>query len=214
MNSQQLGAQMILQKLLLTFIFINAGFSSLSDWTELKTGCYKFGQKALTWEEAQAHCLADEAKIVEIETAEENSALTAEILRQGLDGKRLLFWLGLIDIDGTLPKNWVRDSTKEKLGWKGEWARGEGETRGENCAFLWASSAKPRVRLGSWHDISCRSKGFPFADTKIQLSLAALCKKKSCSAPRIEDGNNTNTSISEDKTEVNDGTTIICSLVI
>ena len=84
----------------------------------------------MTWEEAQAHCLADEAKIVEIETAEENSALTAEILRQGLDGKQLLFWLGLIDIDGTLPKNWVRDSTKEKLGWPGEWARGEGETRG------------------------------------------------------------------------------------
>ena len=138
---------------------------------------FRFGQKALTWEEAQAHCLADEAKIVEIETAEENSALTAEILRQGLDGKQLLFWLGLIDIDGTLPKNWVRDSTKEKLGWKGEWARGEGETRGENCAFLWASSAKPRVRLGSWHDISCRSKGFPFANTKIQLSLAALCSK-------------------------------------
>ena len=137
----------------------------------------RFSQDALTWEEAQTLCLGDEAKLVEIETPEENSAITAEIVRQGLTSKQLHFWLGLVDIDRTLPKNWVFDSTKEAPDWKGEWATGEGETRGEHCAFLWASAEKPRITLGSWHDINCGWKGFPFANAKTFLSLAALCGK-------------------------------------
>ena len=137
----------------------------------------RFGQDALTWEEAHALCLADEAKLVEIETAEENSAITGEIVRQGLTSKHLHFWMGLVDIDRTLPKNWVFDSTKEKPEWKGEWATAEGETRGEHCAFLWASTEKPLVTLGSWHDINCGWNGFPFANKRTFLSLAALCSK-------------------------------------
>ena len=132
----------------------------------------RFGQNAVTWDEAKQFCGSQGGKLVEIETTEENSAIGAEILRQGISSKQLLFWTGLVGLDRRRPKNWVFDSTKEKPAWT-EFHPGQGETEEENCAFLWAFSA-PEVPFGSWHDINCGSKGFFFAN-RIHLSITALC---------------------------------------
>ena len=132
----------------------------------------RFGQNAVTWDEAKQFCGSQGGKLVEIETTEENSAIGAEILRQRISSKQLLFWTGLVGLDRRRPKNWVFDSTKEKPAWT-EFHPGQGETEEENCAFLWAFSA-PEVPFGSWHDINCGSKGFFFAN-RIHLSITALC---------------------------------------
>lgn len=194
------------RNLILIFIFFERGFSSKSGWVQLESGCYQFGQNAVTWDEAKQFCGSQGGKLVEIETTEENSAIGAEILKQRISSKQLLFWTGLVGLDRRRPKNWVFDSTKEKPAWT-EFHPGQGETEEENCAFLWAFSA-PEVPFGSWHDINCGSKGFFFAN-RIHLSITALCERQSCpsSVPTTRWN-------STDGQAVKDETVVVCSLVI
>ena len=85
----------------------------------------RLGERAQTFTDARNFCLSQQAKLVEIETAEENSAITDEIVRQG--GRNRLFWLGLVATEGQglLPKTWVYDSTKRKPAWAGNWHAGQ-----------------------------------------------------------------------------------------
>ena len=132
----------------------------------------------MSWEEAKSFCHSNEAKLVEIETATEDFAITNEIENQGIGDKKLLFWLGVVNIANQLPKKWVYDSTKEIPLWE-NWAWRNGDEDGENCVFLWAFTDKqyPVVTLGSWHDIRCNMTGFTYTDPKTFLSIAALCGK-------------------------------------
>ena len=143
----------------------------------------RFGERAQTFADARNFCRSQQAKLVEIENAEENSAITDEIVRQG--GRNRLFWLGLVATEGqgALPKAWVYDSTKRKPAWAGNWHAGQDQQAGEYCAFLWSHiEPKAQVEMGTWHDIDCRSTGFKFPGgwkehEKTFLSLAPLCGK-------------------------------------
>ena len=141
----------------------------------------RFGERAQTFKDARNFCLSQQARLVEIETAEENSAITNEIVRQG--GRNRLFWLGLVATEGqgSLPKAWVYDSTKRKPAWTGNWHAGQDQQRGEYCAFLWSHiEPKAQVEMGTWHDMDCRSTGFKYPGgweehLKTFLSLTPLC---------------------------------------
>jgi len=169
------------------------GLSCQTEWKQLVTGCYMFGERAQTFADARNFCLSQQAKLVEIETAEENSAITDEILRQG--GRNRLFWLGLVATEGQglLPKTWVYDSTKRKPEWAGNWHAGQDQQAGEYCAFLWSHiEPKAQVDMGTWHDMDCRSTGFKFPGgwkehEKTFLSLTPLCEKPSCNSGSVRE---------------------------
>ena len=139
----------------------------------------RFGERAQTFTDARNFCRSQQAKLVEIETAEENSAITDEIVRQG--GRNRLFWLGLVANEGPLLKTWVYDSTKNTPAWAGNWHAGQGQQAGEYCAFLWSHiEPKAQVEMGTWHDMDCKSAGFRFPDgwkdhLKTFLSLTPVC---------------------------------------
>merc|ERR1712062_570723 len=53
-------------------------------WTQLSTGCYRFHETPMTQSEAKKFCEEEQevpARLVEIDSAEENRALMAEIKR-------------------------------------------------------------------------------------------------------------------------------------
>jgi len=170
------------------------GLSCQNEWKQLTTGCYMFGERAQTFAESRNFCLSQQARLVEIETAEENSAITDEIVRQG--GRNRLFWLGLVATEGqgSLPKAWVYDSTKRKPAWAGNWHAGQDQQRGEYCAFLWSHiEPKAQVEMGTWHDMDCRSTGFKYPGgweehLKTFLSLTPLCEKPSCKSVSVRTG--------------------------
>merc|ERR1712130_1089259 len=54
-------------------------FTCEAPWTQLSTGCYRFHESPLTQSEARKFCEEEESHLVEIDSAEENSAIIAEI---------------------------------------------------------------------------------------------------------------------------------------
>jgi len=110
-------------------------FSCMAPWTQLSTGCYRFNEQAMTWSEAQQFCNNTQAKLVEIDSAEENLAILEEIKKQGYKGKKMEFWLGLTDLEKE--GDWMLASTGERPAYT-NWAEDEPNDHGggEDCAYL------------------------------------------------------------------------------
>ena len=53
----------------------------------------------MTWFEAKDHCKRKGAKLVEIDSEEENRALAEKINNRGYTDKNMNFWIGLSDVD-------------------------------------------------------------------------------------------------------------------
>merc|ERR1712088_243712 len=72
-------------------------------WTQLSTGCYRFHESlssSLRQSEAKKFCEEEQevpARLVEIDSAEENNAIIAEIQRRDFVSRKIEFWLGITD---------------------------------------------------------------------------------------------------------------------
>merc|ERR1719458_649196 len=67
-------------------------------WTQLSTGCYRFHESPMTQSEAKKFCEEEQqvtARLVEIDSAEENRAIIAEMKRR--NSQKIHFWLGITD---------------------------------------------------------------------------------------------------------------------
>merc|ERR1712088_1178603 len=142
-------------------------------WTQLSTGCYRFHESQMTQTEAKRFCEEEQgvsARLVEINSAEENRAIVAEMQRQNSFSRKINFWLGINDRHSE--GDWVFESTGKSVkftNWNsGEPNNGNGNPGSENCAFI--------NELEKWNDVDCNGK--PSNGWK----RTALCEK-SCVAP-------------------------------
>jgi hypothetical protein len=134
-------------------------------WTLLSTGCYRFHESpSLTQSEAKKFCEEEQqvpAHLVEIDSAEENIAILAEIHRQNFVSRGIYFWLGITDRHSE--GDWVLESTGKSVVFT-DWNSGEpnnaGASGSENCAFINDEY--------KWNDCKCEQAS-PW--------LTAICEK-------------------------------------
>ena len=65
----------------------------------LDTFFSSFVEKPMSWFAANNYCKSVGAKMVEINSEEENAAIVKEITRGGYKDRRMYFWIGLTDLD-------------------------------------------------------------------------------------------------------------------
>merc|ERR1712210_259273 len=126
-------------------------------WTQLSTGCYRFHESPMTQSEAKKFCEEEQqvpARLVEIDSAEENRAIVAEMQRRDSFSRKINFWLGITDRHSE--GHWLLESTGKSVVFT-DWNPKYGEpnnagTHGsENCAHINMYSEK-------WNDIYCNDK--------------------------------------------------------
>merc|ERR1712233_295356 len=135
-------------------------------WTQLSTGCSRFHESPMTQSEARKFCEEEQlipSHLVEIESAEENNAIIAEIRRRNFLSRKIEFWLGITDRHSE--GRWVLESTGKSVVFT-DWNAGEPNNgaSGENCAHI-------NNRVYKWNDIKCNSR------TEWSLMLTALCEQ-------------------------------------
>ena len=115
--------------------------------------------------------------LVEIDSAEENSAIISEINTRGFNQQEKQFWLGLTD--RLTEGEWVLESTRKEptfTNWdifqpdnggifkkKNEKTRQQKLFKNEHCAYITTST--------KWNDFNCKETGF------LHWTLNALCEK-------------------------------------
>ena len=135
-------------------------------WTQLSTGCYRFHESPMTQIEAKKFCEEDQevpARLVEIDSAEENRAIDAEMQRRNSFSQKINFWLGITDRQSE--GDWVFESSGKSVvftNWHSSEPNNYGS--GENCAHIAAAF--------EWNDSLCGSK-----TTKHGWTATALCEK-------------------------------------
>merc|ERR1712210_272999 len=121
-------------------------------WTQLSTGCYRFHESPMTQIEAKKFCEEEQqvpAHLVEIDSAEENRAIVAEIKRRNFVQRKTNFWLGITDRHSE--GHWVLESTGKSVVFT-NWLSGEPNNwgSGENCAQTSVAY--------EWNDRKCSDK--------------------------------------------------------
>ena len=109
----------------------------------------------MTQSEAKKFCEEEQqvpARLVEIDSAEENRAIVAEIKRRNFLSRKIDFWLGITDRHSE--GHWVLESTGESVVFT-DWNSGEPNNNGrsgtENCVHINPSYYK-------WNDLDCNDK--------------------------------------------------------
>ena len=124
----------------------------------------------MTWWESNDHCLGAGGRLVEIDSAEENTALAEEISREYPD-RSINFWMGLRDAqregDWRLASNGLEPSFLN-------WHPGQPDNyENEDCAWFRTGSNVSNVWEKQWFDIKCNANANfgPFP-----IFLHALCE--------------------------------------
>merc|ERR1712018_809842 len=142
-------------------------------WTQLSTGCYRFHESPMTQSEAKKFCEEEQevpAHLVEIDSAEENRAIIAEMHRQNSFSQKINFWLGITDRHSE--GHWVLESTGKSVvftDWKSGEPNNAGRSGSENCAFI--------NELEGWNDVDCNGK------PNNGWTRTALCEKRDLGLP-------------------------------
>ena len=113
----------------------------------------RFHESPLTQSEAKKFCEEEQqvpARLVEIDSAEENRAIIAEIKRRNFVRRKIEFWIGITDRHSE--GHWVLESTGKSVGFT-DWDSGEpnNANSGENCASHNVNHSY------KWNDENCNS---------------------------------------------------------
>ncbi|XP_062596426.1 ladderlectin-like [Saccostrea cucullata] len=117
-----------------------------SNWISFGSSCYMIIAQKKSWDNAAIKCLQYGAKLVEIETKEENNFLKQ---RTSIYNRKE-FWIG--GIDEFLEGRFVWASTGSSLTFT-DWNKGEpnNDKSREDCIEI----SRHPARLGMWNDNSC-----------------------------------------------------------
>ena len=120
----------------------------------------------MTQSEAKKFCEEEQqvpARLVEIDSAEENRAIVDEIKRRNFASRKIEFWIGITDQHSE--GHWVLESNGKSVVFT-EWNSGEPNSAGtygsENCAYI--------NYYYKWNDIYCNDK------TRGGYMRTALCE--------------------------------------
>ena len=120
----------------------------------------------MTQSEAKKFCEEEQqvpARLVEIDSAEENRAIVAEMQRRNSFSRKINFWLGITDRHSE--GQWLLESTFKSVVFT-DWRSGEpnnnGRSGSENCVVINGNY--------QWNDVDCNDKTGIYTKT-------ALCEK-------------------------------------
>ena len=147
----------------------------------------------MTWFEANDHCKGKGAKLVEIDSEEENTALAEKINNRGYTDKNMNFWIGLPDVDNEGVWKLASDNSDATyLNWdSGQPNNGGGN---EDCA---------RLRMGrpewkeKWSDLRCDKDRSSYNH---YITLHALCEIENVSSTTTSTTTSTSTKTSTSTT--------------
>ena len=122
----------------------------------------------MTQSEAKKFCEEEQevpARLVEIDSMEENRAIVAEIQQRDFFSRKIEFWLGITDRHSE--GHWVLESTGKSVvftnwgSWEPNNGNGNRGNRGsENCVNIntyWIHQ-DPSGSLWTWNDVDCNDK--------------------------------------------------------
>ena len=113
----------------------------------------------MSWFAANNYCKSVGAKLVEINSEEENAAIVGEIERGGYKDRRMYFWLGLTDLDDE--RTWKLASNGEEadyLNWDTSYPQApEPNNHGgnEHCAHM--RTGPCTSWKDTWADLDCNT---------------------------------------------------------
>ncbi|KAL4218161.1 hypothetical protein ACF0H5_022897 [Mactra antiquata] len=125
-------------------------------WIPYSGSCYRFGHQALTFFEAEHYCQQHNARLVHIESADENNFLKQEMSQLIADR----WWIGLSDDDIEGKFVWYGTTSKPEFT---DWSAGNpsDSLHNEDCVELIRYQNKEM----HWNDIDCHT------------TRAAICEK-------------------------------------
>ena len=139
----------------------------------------------MSWFAANSYCKSVGAKLVEIDSEEENAAIVEEINRGGYKNRSRFFWIGLTDAikEGTW-KLASNDTTATYLNWDetyGQAPEPNNFNDNEDCAHK-RSGGCPDWDHSGWADLDCDKTMVAIACKNVpdvQFSMNALCEFES-----------------------------------
>merc|ERR1711963_323527 len=147
---------MLIQILIALFVFVNtASAQCAKDWLEHDGMCYGYNNTALSWQDAQAACMAIGGMLAEPRNAVEDFIIKGVAIDHQVDE----IWLGASDTDLEQTWVWASDLTEVGHGTFSDWNRNQPDNAHGNEDCLAYSKT-----YGHWNDKDCIDKN-PFVCT-------------------------------------------------
>ncbi|XP_076084223.1 perlucin-like protein [Mytilus galloprovincialis] len=113
-------------------------------WRQYNSSCYVLSSKRLSWYNAESYCQEHGARLIEIETKEQQDSLT-DLAKRFYS--KYNFWLG--GKDEISENRWIWSSTNHSIMYK-NWGIGEPNGgKGENCLAMYG------FWTYTWYDMGC-----------------------------------------------------------
>ena len=137
----------------LFLLFLNSACQQ--GWIGNGTSCYKLFTSYKTWENANEECEKLNARLVKIESSEENDFIKTELLPTDKDCS---CWIGLSDSDNEGDWMWTDGTQLDSDGYK-NWGdnQPDNEKDKQNCVLIAIRTSDPDHN-GKWHDKRCSRK--------------------------------------------------------
>ena len=122
-------------------------------WIGHGTSCYKLVTPSKTWENAKRECEKRYAKLVKVESREENDFIKTLLLPTDKDGN---YWIGLSDSDNEGDWMWTDGTQLDSDGYK-NWGDNQPKTNKNNiedCVVIKIRKSDSD-HYGKWHDRPC-----------------------------------------------------------
>ena len=129
----------------------------------------------MNWRGAHEHCESKGGKLVEIDSAEENTALAEEIKKRGYTDRFMNFWIGLTDLGSE--GDWRLASSGLKPSYL-NWHEGEPNNAYGNEDCAWIRIGNYSDWKDTWSDINCKEPSFRLRVSfrTHTYSMHALCE--------------------------------------
>ena len=133
----------------LFLLFLNSACQQ--GWIGNETSCYKLFTSSKTWENAKEECEEWNARLVKVESSEENDFIKKELL----PAKYGNYWIGLSDSDNEGDWMWTDGTQLDSDGYK-NWGDNQPKNKNNNedCVVIRIRKFDPD-HYGKWHDRPC-----------------------------------------------------------
>ena len=137
----------------LFLFFLNSACQQ--DWICNGTSCYKLvTSPKLSWEKAKEKCEKCQARLVKIESREENDFIKTKLLPTKNNGS---YWIGLSYSANESDWMWTDGTKLDSDGYK-NWEPNQPDNKNnEDCVVIRIKTSHPH-HYGKWHDRSCSDK--------------------------------------------------------
>ena len=145
----------------LFLLFLNSACQQ--GWIGNGKSCYKLFTTRKTWENAKEECEKWNARLVKVESSEENDFIKTEVLPTD---KNESYWIGLSDSHNESDWMWTDETQLDLDGYK-NWGRNQPNNRNNNkhCVVIRINESDP-VHNGKWYDRQCLGRKEHICETQ------------------------------------------------